>query len=182
MSNDAAGSHDSADGAGATRRASVALAVFLALVALLFALDPEGFYPWAKAVHVIAVIAWMAGMLYLPRLFVYHAQSEPGSPQSEIFKTMERRLLRSIINPAMIVTWAFGLYLAWRGFAFSGGWLHLKMALVVLLSGLHAYLAKSTRLFAADRNVKSARHWRVVNEIPALLLIAIVVLVVVKPF
>ncbi len=164
------------------RRAGIALAVFLALAALLFLMEPDGFYLWAKAIHVIAVITWMAGMLYLPRLFVYHAESPAGSPQSETFKLMERRLLRAIINPAMIITWVFGLYLAWKGFEFSGTWLHLKIGLVLVLSGLHGHLARHVRLFAADRNVKSARYWRFLNEVPALLMVAIVTLVIVKPF
>ncbi|TGP51442.1 CopD family protein, partial [bacterium M00.F.Ca.ET.229.01.1.1] len=115
---------------------------------------------------VIAVISWMAGMLYLPRLFVYHADAEKGSAQSETFKVMERRLLRAIINPAMIATWVFGLWLAWKGFAFHGGWLHAKIALVLVLSGLHGYLAGAVRKFAEDKNEKPARHWRIVNEIP----------------
>jgi protoporphyrinogen IX oxidase len=163
-------------------RAAAALAVFLALSGLLLLFDPENFYLWAKAVHVIAVIAWMAGMLYLPRLFVYHCRFEPGSPQAETFKVMERRLLRSIINPAMIITWAFGFYLAWKGFQFSPVWLHAKIALVLILSGLHGYLSKHVRIFAVDQNRKSERHWRIVNELPALLMIGIVILVVVKPF
>jgi len=163
-------------------RAFAALAIFAALTALLFWWDPENLYLWAKAVHVIAVIAWMAGMLYLPRLFVYHAEVPVGSPQSATFKVMERRLLRAIINPAMIATWVFGLWLAWKGFAFQGGWLHGKIALVLVLSGVHGYLSASVRRFAADRNEKPARHWRIVNEVPTLLMIAIVILVVVKPF
>jgi protoporphyrinogen IX oxidase len=132
--------------------------------------------------HVIAIIAWMAGMLYLPRLFVYHTECGPGSPQSETFKVMERRLLRAIVNPAMIVAWAAGLWLAWRGFAFSGGWLHAKIAAVLVLSGLHGYFAGAVRRFAEDRNRRSARHWRVMNEAPTLLMVAIVLLVIVKPF
>ena len=169
-------------GAVALRRAAIAIAVFIALAALLFLFGPEDFYPWAKAIHVIAVISWMAGMLYLPRLFVYHADAEKGSVQSETFKVMERRLLRGIINPAMIVTWAFGLWLAWKVFGFSGGWLHAKIALVVAMSGVHGYLSAAVRKFAEDRNEKPARHWRIVNEIPTLLMIAIVILVIVKPF
>jgi putative membrane protein len=149
---------------------------------VLFLFDAGRAYPWVKALHVIAVISWMAGMLYLPRLFVYHADAQPGSVQSETFKLMERRLLRAIINPAMVVTWAAGLWLAWHGFAFQGGWLHAKITLVVLLSGVHGYLSGAVRRFAEDRNVKNARHWRIVNEVPTLLMIAIVVLVVVKPF
>ena len=137
---------------------------------------------WVKALHVISVIAWMAGLLYLPRLFVYHSVAETGSVQSETFKVMERRLLRAIVNPAMIATWAFGLWLAWRGFAFTGGWLHAKILLVLLLSGLHGYLAGAVRRFAEDRNDKPARHWRIVNEAPTVLMILIVILVVVKPF
>ena len=163
-------------------RAFVALAVFAVLTAVLFLFGPDDLYLWAKAIHVIAVIAWMAGMLYLPRLFVYHADTPVGSPQSETFKVMERRLLRAIINPAMILTWVFGLWLAWKGFGFSGGWLHAKIALVLVLSGVHGYLSASVRRFAEDRNEKPARHWRIVNEVPTLLMIAIVILVVVKPF
>jgi putative membrane protein len=169
-------------GANALKRAAIAIAVFLALAALLFFFGPDDFYPWAKAIHVIAVISWMAGMLYLPRLFVYHCEAEKGSVQSETFKVMERRLLRGIINPAMVITWAFGLWLAWKGFGFQGGWLHTKIALVIAMSAVHGYLAAAVRKFADDRNEKPARHWRIVNEIPTLLMIAIVILVVVKPF
>ncbi len=169
-------------GKAAARRAAISLAVFAVITALLLWFAPEGLYLWMKAGHVISVIAWMAGMLYLPRLFVYHSDSEPGSVQSETFKLMERRLLRGIINPAMIATWGFGIWLAWHGFAFKGGWLHAKIALVVLMSAMHGYLSASVRRFAADRNEKPARHWRIVNEVPTLLMIAIVVLVVVKPF
>ncbi len=176
----------SAGGAGsggsAMRRALIALLVFVAAAALLFLWNPSGFYPWAKALHVIAVISWMAGMLYLPRLFVYHAESAPGSVQSETFKVMERRLLRGIINPAMVVTWVLGLWLAWSGFGFAGGWLHAKIALVLVLSATHGYFARAVRRFAEDRNDKPARHWRIMNEVPTLLMIAIVILVVVKPF
>ena len=169
-------------GAKAMQRAAVAIAIFVVLTALLFYFAPDNLYLWAKAIHVIAVISWMAGMLYLPRLFVYHADAEKGSVQSETFKVMERRLLRAIINPAMIVTWVFGLWLAWKGFGFHGGWLHTKIALVVLMSGVHGYLSASVRRFAQDRNTRPARHWRMVNEIPTVLMILIVILVVVKPF
>jgi putative membrane protein len=169
-------------GSHALKRAIVAVAVFGGLIVGLFWLFPDSLYPWAKAIHVIAVISWMAGMLYLPRLFVYHVDAEKGSVQSETFKVMERRLLRGIINPAMLVTWAFGLWLAWKGFGFHGGWLHTKIALVVAMSAVHGYLSGAVRKFAQDRNTKSAKHWRIVNEIPTLLMIAIVILVVVKPF
>lgn len=139
-------------------------------------------YEWIKAFHVLAVISWMAGMLYLPRLMVYHAESAVGSIQSETFKIMERRLLKGIINPAMIVTWVLGLYLAWAAFGFKGGWLHGKILLVVMLSGIHGYLVGRVRDFANDRNTKSARFYRIINEVPAVLMIGIVILVIVKPF
>ncbi|RWM97650.1 MAG: protoporphyrinogen oxidase HemJ [Mesorhizobium sp.] len=166
----------------AMKRMLIGIVLLVVLTALLFLVAPDSFYPWAKAVHVIAVIAWMAGMLYLPRLFVYHVDAEKGSAQSEIFKVMERRLLRAIINPAMTVTWVFGLWLAWKGFGFQGGWLHAKILAVLLLSGLHGYLAGAVRKFAEDKNEKPARHWRIVNELPTLLMIVIVILVIVKPF
>jgi len=166
----------------AMKRMAIGIVILVVATALLFLVAPDGFYPWAKAIHVIAVIAWMAGMLYLPRLFVYHVEAVKGSAQSETFKVMERRLLRGIINPAMTVTWMFGLWLAWKGFGFQGGWLHAKILAVLLLSALHGYLAGALRKFADDRNEKPARHWRIVNEIPTLLMIVIVVLVVVKPF
>lgn len=163
-------------------RAVMSIVIVAALTGALFLLDGNAAYLWVKALHVIAVIAWMAGMLYLPRLFVYHVEAERGSVQSETFKVMERRLLRAIINPAMVVTWSAGLWLAWYGFAFQAGWLHAKLALVLVLSGVHGYLSAAVRRFAEDRNEKPARHWRIVNEIPTLLMIAIVILVIVKPF
>ena len=166
---------------GAAQPAVFAAVTFLAVVGFLLTVDPGWFYPWAKAAHVIAVISWMAGMLYLPRLFVYHAQALPGSAQSETFKIMERRLLRAIINPAMIMTWAFGLWLAWKGHWFSAGWLHVKLAAVILLSAMHGYFAGAVRAFGEDRNKKSVRHWRLMNEVPTLLMIVIVIMVVVKP-
>jgi putative membrane protein len=128
------------------------------------------------------VIAWMAGMLYLPRLMVYHAEAQIGSIQSETFKLMERRLLKGIINPAMILTWVLGLYLAWTAFGFKGGWLHGKILLVVLLSGIHGFLVGRVRAFAEDRNDKSPRFYRIINEVPAVLMALIVILVIVKPF
>ncbi|HTK12308.1 MAG TPA: protoporphyrinogen oxidase HemJ [Xanthobacteraceae bacterium] len=139
-------------------------------------------YDWLKAFHIIAVIAWMAGMLYLPRLFVYHTKAEPGSVQSETFKVMERRLLRGIINPAMIATWILGLLLAWEGGWYRSPWLHAKILLVLAMSGVHGMLARYVKNFAADRNTKSQRFYRLINEVPTLLMILIVILVVVKPF
>jgi putative membrane protein len=139
-------------------------------------------YLWLKAIHVIAVISWMAGMLYLPRLFVYHADAEIGSKQSETFKVMERRLLRAIINPAMAVTWVLGLWLAYDSGFFVSGWLHAKLALVLAMSALHGFYTRWMKDFAADRNRRSAKFYRIMNEVPTVLMIAIVCLVIVKPF
>jgi putative membrane protein len=139
-------------------------------------------YPWIKAVHVIAVMAWMAGMLYLPRLYVYHAGAEPGSVQSETFKTMERRLLRAIVNPAMIAAWAAGAWLVWQGNLWGEGWFHAKLALLILMQLIHAAFAHWRRYFANDDNRHGARFYRLMNEVPTVLLIGIVILVVVKPF
>ena len=139
-------------------------------------------YEWLKAFHVIAVIAWMAGMLYLPRLFVYHCDAEPGSKQSETFKVMERRLLKVIINPAMVATWLIGLWLAYDGGFFRAGWFHAKFALVIVLSALHGFLSRAVKDFAADKNQRSAKFYRIINEVPAVLMVLIVILVIVKPF
>lgn len=139
-------------------------------------------YLWLKAFHVIAVIAWMAGMLYLPRLFVYHSETPKGSIQSETFKIMERRLLKAIINPAMIVTWVLGLYMIWDGGWYTSGWLHAKVLLVLILSGLHGVYVRRLKEFAADRNTRPAKYYRILNEVPTVLMIGIVILVIVKPF
>ena len=139
-------------------------------------------YEWVKAFHIIAVIAWMAGMLYLPRLFVYHCVAEPGSVQSETFKVMERRLLKAIINPAMAATWVLGLWLAWSAEWYRSGWLQAKVLLVLGLSALHGLFVRWVRDFAQDKNRHSQRFYRLINEIPTVLMIAIVILVVVKPF
>jgi protoporphyrinogen IX oxidase len=139
-------------------------------------------YEWIKALHVIAVISWMAGMLYLPRLFVYHCEAEAGSKQSETFKVMERRLLKAIINPAMIVTWLAGLYLVWAGHWYVAGWFHVKFLLVLLLSGVHGFFARAVRDFAADCNQRSQKFYRIINEVPTILMIGIVIMVIVKPF
>ena len=139
-------------------------------------------YEWIKGMDLIAVIAWMAGMLYLPRLFVYHCDAEAGSKQSETFKVMERRLLKAIINPAMIVTWLAGLYLTWAGHLFSAGWMDGKLLLVVVLSGVHGFFSRWVKDFAADRNTRSQVFYRIINEVPTILMIGIVIMVVVKPF
>jgi putative membrane protein len=163
-------------------RAEIALAVAAALFGLFLLIVPLAYYEWIKALHVIAVIAWMAGMLYLPRLFVYHCEAEAGSKQSETFKVMERRLLRAIINPAMGVTWVTGLWLALESGHYRAGWLQAKFVLVLVLSAMHGLLTRWTREFAEDRNTRSSKFYRVINEIPTLLMIGIVILVIVKPF
>jgi protoporphyrinogen IX oxidase len=163
-------------------RAVIAIVATIVLFAALVIWNPSGLYLWLKAFHVIAVISWMAGMLYLPRLFVYHCDAEVGSRQSETFKVMERRLLRAIINPAMIAAWVLGLWLAWNGGFLKAGWLHGKLLLVLILSGMHGLLTRCVREFAEDRNVRSQKFYRVVNEVPAVLMIGIVILVIVKPF
>jgi protoporphyrinogen IX oxidase len=138
---------------------------------------------WVKALHVIAVIAWMAGMLYLPRLFVYHADAQKGSIQSETFKIMERRLYRGITTPAMIAAWAFGLWMIFAGMVdWSAGWPYLKAVGVLLLSTFHGVLGRWRRDFAEDRNTRASRFYRAVNEIPTVLMIVIVIAVIVKPF
>lgn len=141
-------------------------------------------YAWIKALHIISVMAWMAGMLYLPRLFVYHADAVPGSVQSETFKVMERRLLRAIINPAMIASFVFGIMLAATpGLVdWSEGWIWVKLAAVIGLSAAHGYFSRWRREFAEDRNRRPAGFYRKVNEIPTVLLIVIVIMVAVKPF
>jgi len=141
-------------------------------------------HAYIKAFHVIAIIAWMAGLLYLPRLFVYHATSKKGSEQSETFKVMERRLLRYITTPAMVASWALGLTLAFSGAIdwSRDGWFHAKLVLVLALSAYHGMLAKWTRDFALDRNTRSARFYRIANEVPTILMIFIVILAVARPF
>jgi putative membrane protein len=139
-------------------------------------------YLWLKAFHVIAVIAWMAGMLYLPRLFVYHCEADPGSKQSETFKVMERRLLKAIINPAMIAAWLLGLWLAWSGGWYASPWLQAKVVLALALSAMHGFFVRWVRDFAADRNAHSQKFYRIINEVPTILMIGAVILVVVKPF
>jgi len=141
-------------------------------------------YPWTKSLHLIAVFAWMAGMFYLPRLYVYHSGVPPRDPRSETFKVMERRLLRAIMNPAMIAAFAFGILLVltpgvvdWRA-----GWWHGKLAGIVALSWLHGDLARARKAFERDERPRSERAWRILNEVPTLALILIVVMVIVKPF
>ena len=139
-------------------------------------------FEWILVLHIISVISWMAGLLYLPRLFIYHVEAKRGSELSETFKTMERRLFRAIMTPAMIASWIFGLWLAYITEAFSEGWFHGKLLLVILMSVAHMAMARWRKDFEQDNNVRSAKYFRIANEVPTLLMIAIVVLVVVKPF
>jgi len=138
-------------------------------------------YLWIKAFHIVSVIAWMAGMLYLPRLFVYHASAAPGSEMSETFKVMEHRLMRYIMTPAMIVTWLLGIALVLQGQWLGAGWFHIKVALVLVMTVLHGLFSRWTRDFHLDRNARPPKFYRIANEIPTILLIAIVILAVVKP-
>ena len=139
-------------------------------------------YLWVKAFHVISVIAWMAGMLYLPRLFVYHCRAETGSAQSETFKIMERRLLKAIMNPAMIATWALGLALVFLGELWREPWIHIKLLFVLGLTVVHIGVGRWRRAFDEDRNQHSERFYRIANEVPAILMVGIVILAVIKPW
>lgn len=141
-------------------------------------------YPWTKALHIISIIAWMAGLLYLPRLFVYHADAASGSDKAETFKTMERRLLRAIMNPAMVAAYVFGTMLLFTpGIAdWSSGWLYTKLTLIGILTVLHHLFALWRKDFEAERNTRSARFYRMMNEGPTLVMIGIVIMVVVRPF
>jgi putative membrane protein len=138
-------------------------------------------YLWLKALHVLAIISWMAGLLYLPRLFVYHCGAEAGSVQSETFKVMERRLLKAIMTPAMIVAWVSGLWLAKEAGFFRAPWFHLKLSFVVALTLTHIHFWRMQRLFERDANRHPSRYFRIWNEIPTLLMIFIVGIVIIKP-
>ncbi len=141
-------------------------------------------YPWVKALHVMSVIAWMAGMFYLPRLFVYHCDLVPGSAESERFKVMERRLFKQIINPAMMAAWSFGILLVLTPgvIDWGAGWWHVKLAAVLLLSGFHGELSRWRRAFLEDRNRRPARFYRIANEVPTVLMVVIVLMVIARPF
>lgn len=141
-------------------------------------------YEWLRALHLIAVMSWMAGLLYLPRLFVYHAEAKKGSKQSEIFKTMERRLYKFIMQPAMGVSWIFGLSMLYAnpGIMQGAGWMHAKLLLVILMTGAHHMMGAWMKKFAADENTKSPKFFRIANEVPTVIMIAIVILAVVQPF
>lgn len=139
-------------------------------------------YEWVKALHAISIIAWMAGLLYLPRLYVYHTRVAVGSEQSELFKVMERRLLRAIMNPAMIASWIFGLWLMMLIEAWTQPWFHAKLLAVILMTGAHMAMAKWRKDFEADRNQRGHKFYRIANEVPTVLMVAVVILVIVKPF
>lgn len=139
-------------------------------------------YEWVKALHVISIIAWMAALLYLPRLMVYHAVTEAGSQLSETFKVMERRLLKAIMTPAMISSWIFGLWSMWNIRAWEDGWFHAKLLFVIVMTAFHGFCAVWVREFANDQRKRPQRFYRFANEIPTLLMIFVVILVIVKPF
>jgi putative membrane protein len=166
----------------AAARAGSALVVTVAVTALVIWLFGDAAYLWVKSIHVVAIISWMAGLLYLPRLFIYHCDAPKGSVQSETFKVMESRLLNIIMTPAMVISWVLGLWLAYQAGFFSAGWLHAKLAAAIALTGVHGYFSASARRFRQDANEKPPLHWRIVNEVPTLLMVAIVILVIVKPF
>ena len=180
--NEKAAATDEAEGRRARRKASFSILAVLILAAAGIYFQPPWLYPWLKVLHVIAVISWMAGLLYLPRIFVYHADADPGSELAYTFAIMEQRLLKVIMAPAMMITWAAGLMLAWTGFGFSGFWLWIKILAVCGLTAFHLYLRRSARNFAAGHNVVPARRWRMYNEIPTVLMIIAVIMVIVKPF
>ena len=138
-------------------------------------------YLLVKSAHLFVVISWMVGFLYLPRLMVYHAEASPGGEHSEKLKIMERRLLKGIMTPSMIATWVLGIWLATLLGAWGEVWLWIKLAIVLALSAMHMFLASRVRAFATDTNQKSARFYRIINEVPAVALIVIIVLVIVKP-
>lgn len=141
-------------------------------------------YLWTKSVHLMAVMAWMAGLFYLPRLYVYHSDIPTGGPESARFMTMERLLLRAIMNPAMIATWLLGIVLVLTPgvVSWTSGWWYVKLVSVLLMTGFHMHLAQARRQFAEDKRLRNQRYWRMMNEVPTLLMIVIVIMVIVKPF
>ncbi|MDP2120609.1 MAG: protoporphyrinogen oxidase HemJ [Hoeflea sp.] len=159
---------------------SIAAVVLLAVLAWWY--DPSWLYGWLKVLHVVAVISWMVGLFYLPRLFVYHADAEAGGEPAATFVVMEQRLLKVIMAPAMMVSWVVGLWLAWSGFGLLGLWLWIKIAGVVGLTVFHVFLSRAARKFALGRNTMSARQWRMANEIPTVLMIVVIIMVIIKPF
>ena len=170
------------EGRKARRKAYVSIAVVVGLALLAWWFDPAWLYGWIKVLHVVAVISWMVGLFYLPRLFVYHADADPAGEPAATFVVMEQRLVKVIMTPAMMVSWAAGLWLAWSGFGFYGLWLWIKIAGVVGLTVFHVFLSRSARRFARSENSMTARQWRMANEIPTVLMILVVAMVIIKPF
>ncbi|MDQ0457944.1 protoporphyrinogen oxidase HemJ [Rhizobium paknamense] len=170
------------EGKKAARRAAIALVLFALAGLFFYSATAEQSYLWLKALHVIAIISWMAGLLYMPRLFIYHFDAPKGSVQAETFAVMERRLINVIMRPAMALSWILGLYLAWSVFGFQGGWLHAKIAAVICLTGVNEYFGVTAKAFARGDYRKTPGYWRAFNEVPTVLMIVIVILVIVKPF
>lgn len=170
------------EGRKAGRKAMVAIAIVLVLAVGAWWLQPGWLYPWIKVLHVVAVISWMVGLFYLPRLFVYHADAGSAGEPAATFVVMEQRLLKVIMGPAMMVSWVAGLWLAWSGFGFSGLWLWLKIAGVIGLTGFHVFLSRAAKRFARGENAMTARQWRMANEIPTILLVVVIIMVIIKPF
>jgi putative membrane protein len=170
------------EGNKARTKARISIAVVVSLAVAAWWFNPDWLYGWLKVLHIVAVISWMVGLFYLPRLFVYHADAASDGEPSATFVVMEQRLIKVIMNPAMMVSWAAGLWLAWNGFAFSGAWLWVKIAAVIGLTVFHVFLSRSARKFAAGENTMTARKWRMANEIPTVLMILAVIMVIIKPF
>lgn len=170
------------EGRKAQRKAYLSIGLVVTLAVLAWWFDPDWLYGWLKVLHVVAVISWMVGLFYLPRLFVYHADANADGEPAATFVVMEQRLVKVIMNPAMMVSWAAGLWLAWSGFAFSGIWLWVKIGGVIGLTVFHVFLSRSARRFARGENAMTARQWRMANEIPTMLMILVVVMVIIKPF
>ena len=172
----------SSEGRKARSKAYLSIAVVICLAVAAWWFEPDWLYGWIKVLHVVAVISWMVGLFYLPRLFVYHADAALSGETAATFLVMEERLVKVIMNPAMMVSWAAGLWLAWSGFGFSGTWLWIKIAAVIGLTVFHVFLSRAARRFAAGKNTMTARQWRMANEIPTVLMILVVIMVIIKPF
>ena len=169
------------EGRKAGWKAGLAIVGVIAAALAGMIINPPWLYGWMKVLHLVAVISWMVGLFYMPRLFVYHADSVIGGEADVTFRIMERRLLKVIMGPAMMVSWAVGLWLAYDGFGFSGLWLWVKIAGVAGLTAFHVFLGKAVRDFAAGKNHRTARQWRMLNEIPTVLMILVIIMVVIKP-
>lgn len=170
------------EGRKARLKASLSIAVVVMLALLAWWFDPDWLYGWLKVLHVVAVISWMVGLFYLPRLFVYHADAPDGGEPAATFVVMEQRLVKVIMAPAMMVSWVVGLWLAWSGFGFVGVWLWVKIAGVIGLTVFHVFLSRAARRFAAGQNTMTARQWRMANEVPTVLMILVIIMVIIKPF